>query len=56
MDAFDMLEQIADLQKCEAVQNLGALKEDIEAGESPVMRKVFNVLFPFSSAGWNAGE
>ena len=44
-----------DVQQCEAVQRLSAIKEQEEAGESPVMRKVFAVLFPFSSAGWNAG-
>ena len=34
---------------------LSAVKEEVEAGASPVMRKVFAVLFPFDNAGWNAG-
>ena len=44
------------MQQCEAVQRLSAIKEDVEAGESPIMRRVFAVLFPFESAGWNAGK
>lgn len=44
------------MQQCEAVQRLSAIKEETEAGESTVMRRVFAVLFPFSSAGWNAGR
>ena len=35
---------------------LSTVKEEAEAGASPIMRKVFAVLFPFENAGWNAGR
>ncbi|PAV16246.1 ZIP-like iron-zinc transporter [Pyrrhoderma noxium] len=43
-----------DIQQCDTVKVLSAVKEEAEAGASPVMRKVFAVLFPFDNAGWNA--
>ncbi|KAL5525626.1 hypothetical protein ACEPAG_6962 [Sanghuangporus baumii] len=45
---------ISDVQQCEAVRRLSTIKEDVEAGESPVMRRIFAVLFPFENPGWNA--
>ncbi|OSD06422.1 Zinc/iron permease [Trametes coccinea BRFM310] len=43
----------ADVQACEPVQRLGALKEVLEAVQSPIMRQVFSWLFPFGP-GWNS--
>lgn len=40
--------------KCDAVQRLSALKREVEAAQSPIMRQVFAILFPFGSPGWNA--
>lgn len=34
---------------------LSELKEELEAAQSPIMRQVFAVLFPFGPA-WNSGE
>ncbi|OCB89923.1 Zinc/iron permease [Sanghuangporus baumii] len=45
---------IFNVQQCEAVRRLSTIKEDVEALESPVMRRVFAVLFPFENPGWNA--
>ncbi|GAW00191.1 ZIP-like iron-zinc transporter [Lentinula edodes] len=42
-----------DIKQCLHVQQLDALKTDIEGGESPIMRKVFTWLFPFGPA-WNS--
>ncbi|KAL0948622.1 hypothetical protein HGRIS_010431 [Hohenbuehelia grisea] len=42
-----------DIEKCAPVQQLSALKAEIEEGESAVMRQVFAWLFPFGP-GWNA--
>ncbi|KAJ8468179.1 hypothetical protein ONZ51_g9801 [Trametes cubensis] len=44
----------ADVQACEPVQQLSALKEELEAAQSPIMRQVFSWLFPFGP-GWNSG-
>ncbi|KAI0661589.1 Zinc/iron permease [Cubamyces menziesii] len=43
----------ADIQACEPVQQLSALKEELEAAQSPIMRQVFSWLFPFGP-GWNS--
>ncbi|CDO74899.1 hypothetical protein BN946_scf184988.g6 [Trametes cinnabarina] len=43
----------ADIQACEPVKQLSALKEEIEAAQSPIMRQVFSWLFPFGP-GWNS--
>ncbi|KAH9902887.1 Zinc/iron permease [Cubamyces lactineus] len=43
----------ADIQACKPVQQLGALKEELEAAQSPIMRQVFSWLFPFGP-GWNS--
>ncbi|OJT15556.1 hypothetical protein TRAPUB_6531 [Trametes pubescens] len=43
----------ADIGQCEPVQRLGALKEELEAEQSPIMRQVFAWLFPFGP-GWNS--
>lgn len=42
-----------DIQECAPIQSLSALKEALEEDASPVMRKVFAVLFPFGPA-WNS--
>ncbi|PFH48751.1 hypothetical protein AMATHDRAFT_64689 [Amanita thiersii Skay4041] len=42
-----------ELQKCEAIQKLSAVKVAVEELESPVMRQVFSWLFPFGPA-WNS--
>ncbi|KAF4596201.1 hypothetical protein EYR38_007576 [Pleurotus pulmonarius] len=42
-----------DIQSCEPVQKLSALKTQIEDGESPILRQIFAWLFPFGP-GWNA--
>jgi solute carrier family 39 (zinc transporter), member 7 len=47
-------EQDTDIQACAPVRQLGALKEQLEEGESPVLRQVFAWLFPFGPA-WNSG-
>jgi zinc transporter 7 len=44
----------SDIQQCEPVQQLSALKAAIEEKASPVMRQVFAWLFPFGPA-WNSG-
>ncbi|KAI0360015.1 Zinc/iron permease [Trametes cingulata] len=43
----------ADIQACTPVQQLSALKEELEAAQSPIMRQVFSWLFPFGP-GWNS--
>ncbi|KAI1797274.1 Zinc/iron permease [Ganoderma leucocontextum] len=43
----------ADIQACAPVQQLSALKEELEAAQSPIMRTVFSWLFPFGP-GWNS--
>ncbi|OCH94394.1 Zinc/iron permease [Obba rivulosa] len=43
----------ADISQCAPVQQLGALKRELEAAQSPVMRQVFAWLFPFGP-GWNS--
>ncbi|KLO17158.1 ZIP-like iron-zinc transporter [Schizopora paradoxa] len=43
-----------EIQSCAVVEKLNVLQEEVEAQSSPIMRQVFAVLFPFSSAGWNA--
>ncbi|KAI0635770.1 Zinc/iron permease [Trametes polyzona] len=43
----------ADIQACAPVQQLSALKEELEAEQSPIMRQVFAWLFPFGP-GWNS--
>ncbi|KAF8627068.1 hypothetical protein AX17_006407 [Amanita inopinata Kibby_2008] len=42
-----------ELQSCEALQTLNAVKHAVEESESPFMRKVFAWLFPFGPA-WNS--
>ncbi|TEB34574.1 ZIP-like iron-zinc transporter [Coprinellus micaceus] len=42
-----------EIQQCPPIQSLSALKVALEDEESPVMRKVFAVLFPFGPA-WNS--
>ncbi|KAH9178114.1 Zinc/iron permease, partial [Lactarius sanguifluus] len=43
----------AEIAQCSPVQQLSALKKEIVGGESPVLRQVFAVLFPFGPA-WNS--
>ncbi|KAH9987298.1 ZIP zinc transporter-domain-containing protein [Russula compacta] len=43
-----------EVAQCAPVQQLSALKEEIARDESPFMRQVFAVLFPFGP-GWNSG-
>ncbi|KAI0749456.1 ZIP-like iron-zinc transporter [Daedaleopsis nitida] len=43
----------ADIQACVPVQQLSALKEELESAQSPIMRTVFSWLFPFGP-GWNS--
>ncbi|KAH9856565.1 Zinc/iron permease [Lenzites betulinus] len=43
----------ADIQQCGPIQQLSALKEELEAEQSPIMRQVFAWLFPFGP-GWNS--
>ncbi|KAF9267967.1 Zip-domain-containing protein [Marasmius fiardii PR-910] len=42
-----------DIQQCLPVKQLTALKVDLEEQESPIMRKIFAMLFPFGPA-WNS--
>ncbi|KAJ2928372.1 hypothetical protein H1R20_g8732, partial [Candolleomyces eurysporus] len=42
-----------EISKCAPVESLSALKIALEDEESPIMRKVFAVLFPFGPA-WNS--
>ncbi|KAF8903633.1 ZIP zinc transporter-domain-containing protein [Mucidula mucida] len=42
-----------DILQCPAVKELSAVKHAVEAEESPIMRKIFAVLFPFGPA-WNS--
>ena len=46
--------QDSDIARCEPVQQLSALKHELEANQSPIMRTVFSFLFPFGP-GWNSG-
>lgn len=46
--------QDADIQGCAPIQQLSALKEELESAQSPIMRTVFSWLFPFGP-GWNSG-
>ncbi|KAI0787837.1 ZIP-like iron-zinc transporter [Fomes fomentarius] len=43
----------ADIQGCAPIQQLSALKEELESAQSPIMRTVFSWLFPFGP-GWNS--
>ncbi|KAH9043438.1 Zinc/iron permease [Lactarius hengduanensis] len=43
----------AEIAQCSPVQQLSALKKEIAGDESPVLRQVFAVLFPFGPA-WNS--
>lgn len=43
------------MAQCAPVRQLSALKEEIAADESPFMRQIFAVIFPFGP-GWNSGE
>ncbi|KAF8150067.1 ZIP-like iron-zinc transporter [Crassisporium funariophilum] len=42
-----------EIQQCQPMRNLSALKEKLEQQQSPIMRKVFTWLFPFGPA-WNS--
>lgn len=42
------------VQKCSPVQQLSAIKHELQAAQSPIMRQVFAWLFPFGP-GWNSG-
>ncbi|KAL0579309.1 hypothetical protein V5O48_002707 [Marasmius crinis-equi] len=42
-----------DVEQCLSVKQLSALKIDLEEQESPIMRKIFAILFPFGPA-WNS--
>ncbi|KAI3607781.1 zip zinc transporter [Moniliophthora roreri] len=42
-----------DIDECLPVQQLSALKVQLEEEESPIMRKIFAILFPFGPA-WNS--
>ncbi|KAF8501585.1 Zinc/iron permease [Russula emetica] len=42
-----------DIAQCEPVKQLTTLKEELAGNESPLMRQVFAVLFPFGP-GWNS--
>lgn len=47
--------QSTEIEQCAPVVQLSELKEELEAAQSPIMRQVFAVLFPFGPA-WNSGE
>ncbi|KAI9461568.1 ZIP-like iron-zinc transporter [Lactarius psammicola] len=49
----DLWSHEADIAQCPPVQRLSALKKEIAGDESPVLRQVFAVLFPFGPA-WNS--
>ncbi|KIY65158.1 ZIP-like iron-zinc transporter [Cylindrobasidium torrendii FP15055 ss-10] len=51
LDAVSVSQQ--QIQECAPVQQLSELKIALEDQASPVMRKVFDVLFPFGP-GWNS--
>jgi hypothetical protein len=51
---FSLLKE-AEIAECSPVKQLSALKKEIAGDESPVMRQVFAVLFPFGPA-WNSSE
>lgn len=51
---FSLLKE-AEIARCPPVKQLSALKKEIAGDESPVMRQVFAVLFPFGPA-WNSSE
>lgn len=42
-----------EVQQCSTVQNLSNIKAQLEEGESPFLRQIFGVLFPFGP-GWNS--
>ncbi|KAG2018210.1 ZIP Zinc transporter [Coprinopsis cinerea AmutBmut pab1-1] len=42
-----------ELYECESLKKLGALKQALEDEQSPLLRQIFAVLFPFGPA-WNA--
>ncbi|KAI0267738.1 ZIP zinc transporter-domain-containing protein [Gloeopeniophorella convolvens] len=48
-----LLVRDTDIAQCAPVQQLSALKEQLAGDESPIMRQVFAVLFPFGP-GWNS--
>lgn len=54
LDRLSTFLQDADIQACAPVRQLSALKEELEAAQSPIMRTVFSWLFPFGP-GWNSG-
>lgn len=45
--------QLADVHNSDPVKRLSALKHSLEEDESPLLRKIFAVLFPFGPA-WNS--
>ncbi|KAH9994767.1 ZIP zinc transporter-domain-containing protein [Russula vinacea] len=48
-----LLDSEIEITQCAPVRQLSALKEEIAMDESPLMRQVFAVLFPFGP-GWNS--
>ncbi|KAF9643968.1 ZIP-like iron-zinc transporter [Thelephora ganbajun] len=42
-----------EIQECSTVQKLSKIKVELEEGESPLLRQIFAVLFPFGP-GWNS--
>ncbi|KAH9972064.1 ZIP zinc transporter-domain-containing protein [Lactifluus volemus] len=44
-----------EIAQCPPIRQLSALKEEIAGDESPLLRQVFRLLFPFGP-GWNSGE
>jgi len=44
---------VDEVQQCSPVQQLSAIKHELEAAQSPIMRQVFSWLFPFGP-GWNS--
>ncbi|KAF9790863.1 Zinc/iron permease [Thelephora terrestris] len=42
-----------EIQQCSTVQKLSKIKTELEEGESPLLRQIFDVLFPFGP-GWNS--
>lgn len=53
--SIDAFFQDTEIRQSGPVQRLSAIKEEVEASQSPIMRQVFAWLFPFDSPGWNAG-
>ncbi|KAH9929993.1 ZIP zinc transporter-domain-containing protein [Fomitopsis serialis] len=44
-----------EIEQCAPVVQLGELKQELEAAQSPIMRQVFAWLFPFGP-GWNSAR